>query len=561
MNVRANKYLLLATSLATLLLLLYAAFEENVLREWRRLQATYRERISPEDRQGFAIQLRQVVVPALDVTDRCVTCHVGMAPGETGIPGDPVYGPHPKVVHDPAEYGCVVCHGGQGRATETADAHGNVPFWPEPMLPRGYEYAGCGTCHTHLRVPSYDQLMRGRALLERYDCLTCHAVEGRGGTIRPGMPQDVLGPDLSRVGMTGYDRDWYAKHLARHDAAASGPWRDAFDRIPPQDLEDLGTALEALVGAPGLLEAKALFHSLGCRGCHKVGGVGGDDGPDLTRVGQKDPGRIDWSGVRGPHTLENWFAEHFRSPARVVAGSLMPELGLTEEQIRSLTFYMFSLRRSPVPEAYWPKDRIRAERFGEREFATDGATLYGTFCASCHGARGEGMRYPGMAAFPAIANPDFLALAPDSFLVVTVRSGRPGRRMPAWGEKEGGLRPEEILRVVAYVRDELGGGVRTEPDPRPARWVRGDPERGRRIYQAVCSGCHGPEGEGNEGPALAIPVFLRTATDTYLVETIRRGRRGTSMPGFSHPSPAWPVLSDGDIEDVVAFLRTWEETP
>jgi hypothetical protein len=45
------------------------------------------------------------------------------------------------------------------------------------------------------------------------------------------------------------------------------------------------------------------------------------------------------------------------------------------------------------------------------------------------------MRYPSMAAFPAIGNPDFLAVASDRFLAATVTHGRPGRRMPAWGEK------------------------------------------------------------------------------------------------------------------------------
>ncbi len=89
---------------------------------------------------------------------------------------------------------------------------------------------------------------------------------------------------------------------------------------------------------------------------------------------------------------------------------------------------MLSLRRRNFPEALWPKDRIRAERFGAREFATDGATLYGTFCAACHGAKGEGMRYPGFAAFPAIANPDFLSLVSDDFLRAQIKRGRPGRQ-------------------------------------------------------------------------------------------------------------------------------------
>ncbi len=552
---RANKLLLLVASAVSLALLVGAALEENVFRGWRRLQRDYRERLP--DPSAFRVQLRQVVVPRLQATDRCISCHLGMAPGETAIAGHPAFGVHPEVVHDPSEFGCTVCHGGQGRATLEDDAHGRVPFWPEPMIPIRYAYAGCGTCHTHLAVANLDALERGRRAFERLDCLTCHALDGRGGTLRPGAATLATGPDLSRAGASGYDADWYGKHLARSRAGEPGGWRESFGPIPQEELEALRVFLDSRVGAPGLVEAKALFHSLGCRGCHKVGGVGGDDGPDLTAAGQKDPGRLDFSRVPGERSLAAWLAEHFRSPAAVTPGSLMPVLGLGEEEIDRLVFYTLSLRRSEVPEAFWPKDRIRAERFGEREFATDGATLYGTFCAACHGRRGEGMRYPGMPPFPAIGNPDFLALAPDAFIEETVRRGRPGRRMPAWGEKEGGLRAQEVRSVVAHVRS-LGGGIAPAPDARPARWLRGDAREGERLYASHCASCHGAKGEGREGPALDNAVFLSSATDTYLVETIRRGRSGTSMPAFGRSTPTSPQLADSEIEAIASFIRTWE---
>lgn len=552
----ANKLLLLVASLVTLALLLGAAYREHAFREWRVLQQGYAAALPEESRADFVIQLRQIVVPALRTTDRCITCHLGMAVGLSAVPGRRVFGAHPPIPHDPADFGCVVCHGGQGLATEKADAHGDVPFWPEPMIPRSYMQAGCGTCHTHLKVPNLQQLERGQALFERYDCLACHAVDGRGGTIRPGAAAGIVGPDLTYAGAKGYDPDWYRKHLTAHRNAASGPWRVSFAPLDDSELLALRTFLDSRVGAPRLIEGKALFHSLGCRGCHKVGGVGGDDGPDLSTAGQKDPGRVSFAAVPEPHTLANWFREHFRNPAAVVPDSLMPILGLSESEIDALVLFTFSLRCSDFPEAYWPKDRILAERFGEREFATDGATLYGTFCAACHGPEGEGRRYPGMAAFPAIGNPDFLALASDEFLTTTVTHGRPGRRMPAWGEMEGGLRPEEIITLVAYLR-ELGA-VEAQPDPRPRRWVSGDVSEGRRLYQAACAGCHGDEGEGGEGPALANPRFLEAATDTYLVETIAGGRRGTTMEGFARPSPARRALSRKEIEAIVSYLRTWE---
>jgi cbb3-type cytochrome c oxidase subunit III len=553
---RFHKHLLLWSSLGTLALLGWAAFSENALADWRRVQRAARARLGPEDAAGFAVELRQIVVPELSLSDRCVSCHLGMAPGEKGVPGDKALAPHPPVVHDPAALGCTTCHSGQGRATAVKDAHGDVEHWPEPMLPRPYLYAGCGTCHTHLAVPNAAALARGRDTFERSDCLACHRVDGRGGTLRPGGAGGLEGPDLSRAGARGYRPDWYAHHLGERDRARPGPWRSAFAPLSDDDRRAIEVYLGSRAGAPRLVEAKALFHSLGCRGCHAVGGVGGADGPDLTRVGQRDPGQRAWGGVRGPRTLASWFAEHFRAPARVTPGSLMPELRLSEEQIDLLTFYLFSLRRTSLGDAYHPKDRVRAEKLGEREFATDGATLFGTFCAACHGQAGEGMRYPGLAPFPAIGNPDFLEIAPEALIRETVKRGRPGRRMPAWGEAEGGLRPAELEAVVRYVRG-LGGGAR-RADERPPRWARGDAAEGKRLYASACAGCHGAQGQGGEGPMLANPVLLEVATDGYLAETIRRGRRGTAMLGFGQPTPARRALDAREIESVVTFLRTWE---
>jgi cytochrome c oxidase cbb3-type subunit 3 len=233
----------------------------------------------------------------------------------------------------------------------------------------------------------------------------------------------------------------------------------------------------------------------------------------------------------------------------------MPSLGLSDREVDLLTLYMRSLRRKDLPASYTPKDRIRVTRFGEREFATDGATIFGTFCTGCHGGAGVGRRSPGMPSFPAIANPDLLSRVSDQFLVETITRGRPGRRMPAWGELTGGLTPDEIRKVVAYLRS-LGPSY--QPDGKLARWVKGNPEQGKRLFASACSGCHGASGKGAEGPALNNAVLLASATDSYFVQTIGLGRRGTAMQGFLEPHPARLTLSQAEIEDIVAFLRNWE---
>jgi hypothetical protein len=58
---------------------------------------------------------------------------------------------------------------------------------------------------------------------------------------------------------------------------------------------------------------------------------------------------------------------------------------------------------------------------------------------------------------------------------------------------------------------------------------------------------------------LSNQVLLRFASDTYLEETIRRGRRGTAMLGFDQPTPARRALDAWEVESIVSFIRTWEQ--
>jgi putative heme-binding domain-containing protein len=72
-------------------------------------------------------------------------------------------------------------------------------------------------------------------------------------------------------------------------------------------------------------------------------------------------------------------------------------------------------------------------------------------------------------------------------------------------------------------------------------------ESGKQIYLGSCSGCHGATGEGSQGPSLLSGRASRLP-DTTLVNTIRNGLPGTSMPNFP--------MADERVLQVAAFVRS-----
>jgi cytochrome c oxidase cbb3-type subunit 3 len=73
---------------------------------------------------------------------------------------------------------------------------------------------------------------------------------------------------------------------------------------------------------------------------------------------------------------------------------------------------------------------------------------------------------------------------------------------------------------------------------------------GARLYADHCSACHGSDGRGGVGVPLALPSFLASVDDAYLIRTIRLGRPGRVMPAFSQ-------LTDPEVAAIVAHLRSW----
>ncbi len=168
-----------------------------------------------------------------------------------------------------------------------------------------------------------------------------------------------------------------------------------------------------------------------------------------------------------------------------------------------------------------------------------GRELFQSNCASCHGAEG---RNPTRGV-PTLNHPRVLGVADDGFYLNIISHGRKGTAMAAYGEI---LTPTQLQSVVRYIRSWQPA----EPDRSRIDTRLGDPVVGRAVYHGNCAACHGPAGEGGIGNSLNRPSFLAVASDTFLRDTITLGRKHTAMPAAT-------TLREGDISDLIAYIRTW----
>ncbi|MCP4203524.1 MAG: c-type cytochrome [bacterium] len=188
-----------------------AVFVREVTPEWKYYQGEFasivEENLGSVDPSQVPRGIQQIWVEDLDRVDRCTTCHQGMF--WTGLEDvEQPWGTHPRLElfrsHPVEEYGCTVCHGGEGYALSAYEGHGYSRHWEEPLLaqPIASEYdpvnppplveTNCNYCHRYERsTPGMDYVNRGKEVVRTKGCKICHVINGSGGR---------MGPDLTHVG-------------------------------------------------------------------------------------------------------------------------------------------------------------------------------------------------------------------------------------------------------------------------------------------------------------------------------------------------------------------------
>ena len=197
---------------------------------------------------------------------------------------------------------------------------------------------------------------------------------------------------------------------------------------------------------------------------------------------------------------------------------------------------------------------LASQAVAHDEDVDNGKALFGEFCAVCHG-------YDGTGRVGAALSNWFASIDPEAFVRATVSDGVAGT-MPAFEQSNGGpLTDQEIGDIAAYI---LSWRERAESAPTPTPvpvtpipslvGVKGDPTAGAQVYARNCQVCHGDRGQGGIGASLSGPIAAAQPA-AFLREAIRNGVEGAPMPAFAG------ALPDDEIENVVAFVLSWERRP
>lgn len=327
--------------------------------EWRKIQGRYyklaRERAQdPRVKEAIAakpVEVKQILVEGFGapVVDRCRTCHAAVE--------DPnfVQEPHPLRYHKPipphnfSEYGCVLCHQGNGRGLTKADAHGDSPFWLEPVLRGKQVQAACVACHPYPYLKPMDKLRQGRNLFFASACYGCHTITG--------LADGKIGPDLTLVGnrfTIKYIMEKIADPPSKDDPSLmpifvlSPPEREALAiflksrngrNFRQGPLEEMTKTMELRYSGKRVVPVNAgmgeiLFQEKSCAACHLINGQGGLVGPELTLEGlQRD---------------KAWITGHLIDPRAYVPGSIMPAFHFSPSEAQALTAYLMTLKKRQI---------------------------------------------------------------------------------------------------------------------------------------------------------------------------------------------------------------------
>ncbi len=176
----------------------------------------------------------------------------------------------------------------------------------------------------------------GKWVWQKYNCNDCHTILGIGG---------YYAPDVTKV-MSYRDVDWATKFIKDPHAVWPAARRMPNLHLKDQEIADVIVFLTwvntidtndwppkpmAVSATAPAKPGGALFKSQGCTACHRIGGIGGTIGPDLTTVGARRD--------------KAWIENQIRDPKSHNPQSVMPSFAqLPAKDIDDLADYLSGLK-------------------------------------------------------------------------------------------------------------------------------------------------------------------------------------------------------------------------
>ena len=547
-----------------LLISLAVAPAKGFFREWHSYQNGYLKLVRTRGdavtlERHFEPGIQQIWIPEMGVVDRCTTCHVALKEASLGDVTEQPYRPHPPMPHSLTQFGCVVCHRGQGPATTVEEAHSSTLAWEQPILPTKYIESGCGQCHL-APLESTPRLDEGRQLLAREGCVGCHTVrEGDGTRMQPTDDPPPLEHIADKT-----TREWIFAWLKDPQTYASTATMPNFG-LSDDDARDISAFLMAqstpLAGdTASVAHAKTTDPSAGrtlygesfCASCHATQNaagnmVGGDLGPELTNVGSK--------------VKPEWLAAWLRDPEVYHPGTRMPHYRFSGEQIATLGDYLAAKTDSDLLA------NVKLEAATQQQIDHGKRLVNELGCASCHSI--NGIKKPENFA-PDLTRVGSRSLAQLLFLpgmahnlptyiaakIRDPRSFGPGLKMPKFTLTD---RQVEALATALLAQTD-----RQQDEPETLRLASHPQsnyqpagEAGKLMADLRCLSCHTINGRGGdmapdlswEGSAVQRPwlVAFFKNPNTLRPALIRR------MPKFN--------LSDKEIQTLTDYIMTVYQSP
>jgi mono/diheme cytochrome c family protein len=537
---------------------------KNHFSEWRHYQHGYLKMIRNRSdavtlQRHFEGGIQQIWLPDIGVVDRCTSCHVGLKEASLNdVPTQP-FRPHPVIPHKLDQFGCTICHRGQGAATTVAEAHSSTLAWEQPILPAKYIESSCGECHRG-PLPGTPQLNQGRHLLSRYGCVHCHTVKLLNGSTMKATDDP---PSLSHIA-DKTTREWIYAWLKDPQAYAATATMPNFKLID-DDARDMSAFLIAnstpQPGDTATLAAKvssdptagaSLYGESFCASCHAVQNaagnlVGGDVGPELTRVGNK---------VK-PEWLQAWL----RNPRNYDEETAMPHYRFNDSQVATLSGFLLAKTDSDLLanvhlEAATPEQIAHGKRL---------VSDYG--CASCHEIAGikkpenfapELSRIGNKPVTQLVFLPGMQHTLPD-YIATKIKQPRAfgqSLKMPQYTFTPAQI--DSLATALLALNDRaatlppsLTVAAKPDSDYQPAG------KAGKLMTDLACFSCHRINGHGGdmapdltwEGSSVQRPwlvEFLRNP-NTLRPSLIRR------MPRFN--------LTDGEVNELADYIMTVYQSP